>query len=102
MAHYHDLAPCGYFRMQPSDRLLAVGWLEPGFDYRRGDPGEATYSALKRLFEDPLRQRRATRHRVRSAQQHPRHRLVDARPMDHLRAVWVIKTRIGSTIRQLQ
>lgn len=53
MAHYHDLAPCGYFPMLRIDHLLAVGWLEPGFLYQRGDPGGDIYSALKKLFEVP-------------------------------------------------
>jgi hypothetical protein len=53
MAHYHDLAPCGYFPMLRIDRLLAVGWLELGFEHHRGDPGTAVYAALKKLLEDP-------------------------------------------------
>jgi hypothetical protein len=53
MAHYHDLAPCGYFPMLRIDRLLAVGWLELGFEHQRGDPGTAVYAALKKLLEDP-------------------------------------------------
>jgi uncharacterized protein YjiS (DUF1127 family) len=53
MAHYHDLAHCDYFPMLPIDRLLAVGWLELGFEHQRGDPGAAVYAALKKLLEDP-------------------------------------------------
>ena len=39
MAHYVDFDPCDYVRLNVARRhlALAIGWLEPGFDYRRGD-----------------------------------------------------------------
>lgn len=51
MTHYADLTPCDYFRSLPTGPLLAVGWLEPGFEYPQGDPGEETFSRLKELLE---------------------------------------------------
>jgi hypothetical protein len=53
MAHYDDLDPCDYFSMLSVDRLLAIGWLAKGFEYRRDDPGEAVYAKLKGLLKDP-------------------------------------------------
>jgi hypothetical protein len=53
MAHYDDLASCDYFSMLSVDRLLAVGWLEKGFEYSRGDPGEAFRAKLTNLLREP-------------------------------------------------
>ncbi len=53
MAHYVDLTHCDYFPGIAVDRLLSVGWLEVGFDFPRGDPGEAVYSRLKELLKEP-------------------------------------------------
>jgi hypothetical protein len=53
MAHYVDLSHCSYFPGLAVERLLSVGWLEVGFDFRRGDPGEAVYSRLKELLKEP-------------------------------------------------
>jgi hypothetical protein len=53
MAHYDDLAPCDYFRGLSVGRLLAVGWLEAGFPFAIGDPGETFYSKLKELLAEP-------------------------------------------------
>jgi hypothetical protein len=53
MAHFNDLDPCGYFSMLSVDRLLAVGWLEKGFDYRTGNLDESVHSKLKTLLIEP-------------------------------------------------
>ena len=53
MAHFEDLAQCDYFGDLGSGRLLAVGWLEPGFEYTTGDPGRRVYERLKLFSEDP-------------------------------------------------
>jgi hypothetical protein len=52
MTYIEDLAPCRYFGEILGARLLAVGWLEPGFDYPRGDPGQEVYEKLKRLLRE--------------------------------------------------
>lgn len=54
MAHYADLAPCGYFGTHCEQHLLAVGWLERGREYRRG--GELTlefWDKLTQVLADP-------------------------------------------------
>lgn len=53
MTHYVDLSPCGYFGHGsglPPLELIAVGWLERGFDYGRGDPGRAVYERLEEFI----------------------------------------------------
>jgi hypothetical protein len=49
MAHYDDLSPCTYFGDALPVEVLAVGWLEPGFDFPTGDPGGPFYAKLKQL-----------------------------------------------------
>ena len=48
MAHYQDLAPCDYFH--DIGPLQAVGWLESGHDYAKGDPGQAFYDQLTQML----------------------------------------------------
>lgn len=52
MAFFEDLTPCMYFgRWQ--DRLLAVGWLQPGRPYNKGAVPEEFFGALMKLLKDP-------------------------------------------------
>jgi hypothetical protein len=51
MAHYADGAPCDYFGPPP---LTAVGWLEPGFPYQRGEVEDPLVRALVALALAPL------------------------------------------------
>jgi hypothetical protein len=53
MTHYNDLANCDYFPILEAGPLLAVGWLEPGFEYAQGDPGQEFYKRLKTLLQEP-------------------------------------------------
>ena len=47
MAHYEDLSPCDYFRGLLRGRTpIAIGWLEPGHAFARGDPGDEVYDRL--------------------------------------------------------
>ena len=51
--YYADLAPCNYFQSHPTlagIRLLAVGWLEPGHDFLRGESDLELAEAVARLF----------------------------------------------------
>jgi len=48
MTWFPDLSPCSYFGDEFASGLLAVGWLEGGHDYQRGDvPAEV--ARLSRL-----------------------------------------------------
>jgi hypothetical protein len=53
MTYIPDLAPCEYFRIDPEDRLLAVGWLEPDQPYAKGEVDPEFVLALARLLCDP-------------------------------------------------
>ena len=50
VAHYRDLEPCDYVRLNLARRhlALAIGWLDPGFSYPQGDVPD---SFLDRLAE---------------------------------------------------
>ena len=48
MAFFPDLSVCDYFKTRSLPPLLAVGWLERGHEYARGDPGP---DVLRRLGE---------------------------------------------------
>ena len=37
MAHFHDLAPCTYFRDETLPPLVAVGWLDEGHEFPTGE-----------------------------------------------------------------
>lgn len=51
MTHYEDLTP--YVYSEPEERLLNVGWLSKGHDYRTGVAPEGLVGTLKRLARDP-------------------------------------------------
>jgi hypothetical protein len=53
MAHYVDLEPCDYIRFNPARRhlVIAVGWLEPDFEFPRSDAPSAFVDALLKLTE---------------------------------------------------
>jgi len=53
MAHFEDLSPCRYFSSFPDMDVIAVGWLEPGHDYRRGPVSELFLGALTNLLNFP-------------------------------------------------
>jgi len=52
MAHFDDLSPCTYFGDALPVEVLAVGWLDPAFNFPIGDPGQAFYSKLKQLVHE--------------------------------------------------
>ena len=52
MAHFNDLASCTYFSNPDMGPLQAVGWLEAGHDYAKGDPGQAFFDQLRDLCAD--------------------------------------------------
>jgi hypothetical protein len=50
MAHYPDLERCTYFDPEyDDDALVAVGWLEPGHDFRRGSVDLQFFERLESL-----------------------------------------------------
>ena len=53
MTYFPDLSPCRYFNGLWSDRLIAIGWLEPGNEYQKGDVSEEFFKALVTLLKDP-------------------------------------------------
>jgi hypothetical protein len=53
MAYFADLSPCTYFGEVPAAKLVAVGWLEPGFSYSMGDVDEPFFKQLVKLLHDP-------------------------------------------------
>lgn len=55
MTHIPDLLPCNYFDLPlpDPDRLVAVGWLHPNYEYSRGDVARDFFDALFRLLSDP-------------------------------------------------
>jgi hypothetical protein len=53
MTFYRDLDPCGYFGLADPRRLLAVGWLERGHDFPRGNTSTEFRSKLHELLSDP-------------------------------------------------
>jgi len=46
VAHFEDLTPCTYFSSRES--LVAIGWLEAGFDFPKGP---IALQAVNRLTE---------------------------------------------------
>lgn len=52
MAYFPDLAPCDYF-ISEDEPLLAVGWLERGYEYKRGRVSQDFFEKLKALCENP-------------------------------------------------
>ena len=49
MTHYADLTRCDYFGDPELPALIAVGWLEPGFDYLTGHVEREVYERLLEL-----------------------------------------------------
>jgi hypothetical protein len=53
MTYFPDLSPCRYFNGLWSDRLIAIGWLEPGNEYQKGDVSKDFLNALVTLLKAP-------------------------------------------------
>ena len=51
--YFPDLSPCGYFPFRVADQLVAVGWLESGHSYARGDVPEPFVVRLTELLVNP-------------------------------------------------
>jgi hypothetical protein len=51
--YFPDLTPCSYFPIDPGGRLLAVGWLDPGHEYDRGEVSLEFVRKLVELLADP-------------------------------------------------
>jgi len=52
MAYFDDMTPCTYFNRW-QDRLVAIGWLEPGKNYQKGDVKEEFFSILVKMLIRP-------------------------------------------------
>jgi hypothetical protein len=53
MTYFPDLSPCRYFNGLWLDRLVAIGWLEPGHEYQKGEVSKDFLNALAILLKDP-------------------------------------------------
>ena len=53
MTHFKDLAPCRYFPFDHEGKLIAVGWLEPDFEYTQGEVDPDVVAELCNLCVDP-------------------------------------------------
>ena len=53
MAHFADLTPCRYFSFDHEGKLLAVGWLDPDFDFHRGDVDPDVVNDLTMMLVNP-------------------------------------------------
>lgn len=53
MAYYPDLSVCGYVTSDLSSRCLAVGWLEPDYEFTHGDVSVELFERLCRLLGNP-------------------------------------------------
>ena len=53
MAWYEDLSPCGYFGVEATDCLLAVGWLDRDHSFPIGEVDVAVLDRLQELAKDP-------------------------------------------------
>lgn len=53
MAHFEDLAELDYFGEEYSHILRAVGWLEPGYTYSKGDVDRGVFEKLCDLLQKP-------------------------------------------------
>lgn len=53
MAHFEDLSPCPYFSGFHVDILRAIGWLEAGHEYVRGDVSREFFEKLCELLQRP-------------------------------------------------
>jgi hypothetical protein len=50
MAYFPDMSPCTYFG-RSKDRLIAIGWLDHGNEYQKGDVPEDFFSSLVTLLK---------------------------------------------------
>lgn len=53
MAWYEDLSACGPFPCENPDQLRAVGWLERGRPFTKGDVDERVFERLCQLTQNP-------------------------------------------------
>jgi hypothetical protein len=53
MTYYEDLSPCLYFGEKFADKLVAVGWLDLGKNYRKGDIDKEVTNKLVELLVNP-------------------------------------------------
>lgn len=51
--HFPDLSPYAISPIEGPPKLIAVGWLEPGHDYRRGDVDGEFVKKLVEILVDP-------------------------------------------------
>ena len=58
IAHFEDLTPCTYQRFNPARRnlVLAVGWLQRGYEFNRGDVPERVLDRLAEFAITPMPQ----------------------------------------------
>jgi hypothetical protein len=49
MAFFEDLTSCSYFTAKELPTLVAIGWLERGYPYTKGDPGADVHQRLDEL-----------------------------------------------------
>ena len=53
MSWLADLSPCDYFGPQYAEQLLAIGWLERGHDFPRGEADRRIFDRLEDFRRDP-------------------------------------------------
>ena len=53
MTYFPDLTPCDYGPFSRLEPVLAVGWLDPPFDFPRGTVKRAVRDRLQELLSDP-------------------------------------------------
>jgi hypothetical protein len=51
--YYPDLSPCTEFPFDAAGKLIAVGWLDPGMEFERGEVREKFVRKLAELLYDP-------------------------------------------------
>jgi len=54
MAWYPDLSACDYFGEDAASSLTAVGWLERGRKFAKGNTDAQVYERLAELLQDPF------------------------------------------------
>ena len=53
MAHFQDLSTCSYFPFTEGLSFIAVGWLEPGYEFNRGNVSKDFFERLCSLLHAP-------------------------------------------------
>lgn len=48
------MSPCAYESQEPTEKLVAAGWLDPDHPYTRGQLSNRTFERLCAMFEDPF------------------------------------------------